>query len=234
MRASQISRVLLLAAACLWGGAAQAGVVVGGTRVVYDGAKRETSLSVKNPDKVSYLIQAWADADGPTGENKGSPKPPFVVTPPLFRLDAGNENMIRIIRTGGSLPEDRETAYWMNVKSIPASARSDKNVLQISVKTRIKLFYRPADIKAPTDDDYKKVTFRRAGGQIEVTNPTPYYLSFYSLKMGSAPVNTTNVMVPPKGTANYPVPSAASGGQVTWQVINDFGGNSKAITSALQ
>lgn len=234
MKANQISGILLLAVAFLYGNTAQAGVVVGGTRVVYDGGKREASLSVKNPDKVPYLIQAWADGDGPTGENKGAPKPPFVVTPPLFRLDAGNENMLRIIRTGGTLPEDRESVYWMNVKSIPASAKGDKNVLQIAVKTRIKLFYRPDSIKAPVQDDYKMVTFRRAGNQIQVTNPTPYYLSFFSMKVGSAPVTTTNVMVPPKGSANYPVPSAASGNQVNWQVINDFGGSSKSVTSLLQ
>ncbi|WP_336222343.1 molecular chaperone [Citrobacter amalonaticus] len=231
MKKYQKSGILLLAVACLWGNTVQAGVVVGGTRVIYDGGKREASLSVKNPDKIPYLIQAWTDADGPIGENKSSPKPPFIVTPPLFRLDAGNENMVRIIRTGGSLPEDRESVYWMNIKSIPASAKGDRNTLQISVKTRIKLFYRPDNIKAPTEEDYKTVSFRHSGDQIQVTNPTPYYLSFFSVKVGGVPVNTTNVMVPPKGVANYPMPSTAKGSQVTWQAINDFGGGSKVVNT---
>ena len=234
MKVKQISGILLLAVALLYGNSANAGVVVGGTRVVYDGDKREASLSVKNPDKVPYLIQAWADADGPVGENKGAPKPPFVVTPPLFRLDPGSENMLRIIRTGGSLPEDRESVYWMNIKSIPTSAKGEKNVLQISVKTRIKLFYRPDSIKAPVQDDYKTVTFHRTGNQIQVNNPTPYYLSFFSVKIGNTPVTTTNVMVPPKGNATYPMPSSASGNQVSWQVINDFGGSSQTVRSTLQ
>ncbi|WP_410529537.1 molecular chaperone [Serratia sp. AXJ-M] len=224
----------LCGAIFLWGGVTQAGIIVGGTRVVYDGGKREASLSVNNPDKHPYLIQAWSDADGATGEKKGGDKPPFVVTPPLFRLDPGSENMVRIIRTGGVLPEDRESVYWMNVKSIPASAKSDRNVLQISVKTRIKLFYRPAGIKAPTDEDYRQLTFRRAGNQLQVTNPTPYYITFYSLRMGSVPVTTTNVMVPPRGTATYPLPAAARAGQVSWQAINDFGGNNKTVTITLQ
>ena len=34
---------------CVW--AAQAGVIVGGTRLIYDGSKKEASLSVSNPDK---------------------------------------------------------------------------------------------------------------------------------------------------------------------------------------
>lgn len=234
MKISQLSSGLLLTVTCLWIGAAQAGVIVGGTRVIYDGGKREAALSIKNPDKVPYLIQAWTDADGATGENKGLPKPPFIVTPPIFRLDAGKENMVRIIRTGGSLPEDRESVYWMNVKSIPASAHDDKNVLQISVKTRIKLFYRPDSVKAPTDQDYKQVSFQRSGTQLQVINPTSYYLSFFSMQVGNAPVTTTNVMVPPKGSANYPLPSAASGSQVTWQVISDFGGSSNPIMSSIK
>ncbi|MDK9358859.1 molecular chaperone [Lelliottia sp. V106_10] len=234
MKKIQISEIFLLAVACLWGSIAQAGVVVGGTRVVYDGGEREAALSVKNPDKIPYLIQAWTDADGALGDKQGSPKPPFIVTPPLFRLDAGNENMVRIIRTGGNLPEDHESVYWMNVKSIPASASGQKNVLQISVKTRIKLFYRPESIKAPTIEDYKKVTFKRAGNQLQVINPTPYYLSIFSLKVGGMSVNTTNVMVPAKGTSNYPMPSGGLSNQVSWQAIGDYGGNSDVITSTLK
>jgi P pilus assembly chaperone PapD len=122
----------------------------------------------------------------------------------------------------------------MNVKSIPASARVDKNVLQISVKTRIKLIYRPESVKAPVNDDYNTVSFRRVGKQIQVTNPTPYYLSFFSMKLGSVPVNTTNVMVPPKGNAIFTIPDNSSGGTVSWQVINDFGGSSSVISSKLQ
>lgn len=234
MKNSLGRKILLAAIFCACANLAQAGVVVGGTRVVYDAGKREMSLSVKNPDKIPYLIQSWTDADGPTGENTGSPKPPFVVTPPLFRLDPGNENLLRIIRTGGSLPEDRETVYWMNVKSIPASSSSDRNVLQISVKTRIKMFYRPSGLSNRPEESYKTVSFRRQGNKLQVTNPSPYYISFFSLKVGNLPITTTNVMVPPKGSATYPMPSTASGSQVSWQAINDFGGSSVVMNSQLQ
>lgn len=42
---------------------AHAGVIIGGTRVVYQGEKKETSLNIKNPDKYSYLVQSWIDED---------------------------------------------------------------------------------------------------------------------------------------------------------------------------
>lgn len=40
---------------------AQAGVVVGGTRLIYDGNKKEASLSVSNPDSQPYLVQSWTE-----------------------------------------------------------------------------------------------------------------------------------------------------------------------------
>lgn len=66
---------------------AQAGIIVGGTRIIYKGDKKETSISVKNPDKTSYLIQSWSD----TGEKNGD-KTQFMITPPLFRLGPEQEN----------------------------------------------------------------------------------------------------------------------------------------------
>ena len=214
-------------------GAVQAGVIVGGTRVIYDGSKREASLSVRNPDKQAYLIQAWTDSNGPEGKEKDTPKPPFVVTPPLFRLESGAENLMRIIRSGGTLPEDRESVFWMNVKSIPSMPETAKNVLQIAVKTRIKLFYRPAGIRAPVLDDYKKLSFHRSGNQLEVTNPTPYYVSFNQVRVGSSLLTESFMMAAPKGTSRFSLPAAATGGQVVWKAISDFGGETAEITSSL-
>jgi len=96
---------------------AQAGVIVGGTRIIYDASKKEASIAVKNPEKTApYLIQSWIENyPQPTAD-----KAPFIMTPPLFRLDAGKENIVRIIRTGGNLPEDRESVFWANIKSISA------------------------------------------------------------------------------------------------------------------
>lgn len=40
---------------------ATAGVIIGGTRIIFDGAKKEASISVNNPDATPYLIQSWID-----------------------------------------------------------------------------------------------------------------------------------------------------------------------------
>lgn len=67
-----------------------AGVIVGGTRVVYNSEKREASISVKNPEKsIPYLIQSWVESEN----GSTAMKAPFIITPPLFRLDAEQEKI---------------------------------------------------------------------------------------------------------------------------------------------
>lgn len=121
--------------------AANAGVIIGGTRVVYDGNKKEASIDVNNPDKTPYLIQSWVET-----LNGGAEKAPFIITPPLYRLDGGQQNIERVVVTG-NLPQDKESLYWLNIKAIPSAPKKD-NTLQIAIKTRIKLIYRPAGLKS--------------------------------------------------------------------------------------
>ena len=115
---------------------ASATVNIGGTRLLYDGAKKEVSLSVHNPDSTPYLIQTVVD-----NLNNDPQKPPFIITPPLYRLDGGKENMMRVIMSG-SLPQNKESMYWLRVKAIPSAPR-EKNTLQIAVATSIKLILSP-------------------------------------------------------------------------------------------
>ncbi len=207
---------------------AAAGVIVGGTRVIYNAAQKETSIAVRNPEKtVPYLIQSWVENASPTDTSKA----PFIITPPLFRLDAGQENTLRIVRTGGQLPEDRESLYWLNIKSIPSSSKADSNQLQISVKTRIKLIYRPASLVANAPEAYKQISFARQGNQLQVTNPTAYQIAFFSVKVGGVEIKEPG-SITPFGTLNMPLPAGASG-QVSWQTINDFGGITPAENKAL-
>ncbi|AHM75294.2 fimbrial biogenesis chaperone [Yersinia hibernica] len=216
--------------ACLTGviNSSQAGVLVGGTRVIYDGAKKEASLSVTNQDKnIPYLIQSWVD----NTEASNNKKVPFIITPPLFRLDAGQESNLRILFSGGNLPQDRESVYWLNVKTIPSSQKSDGNQLFISIKNRIKLFYRPAGLAGSAADAYKALSFSRHGKQLQISNPTAYHVSFHTLKVADSEIKGA-LMVAPKSTLNVDLPAGAAG-TVSWQAINDFGGTSDVATASL-
>lgn len=211
-----------------WGIPAQAGIVIGGTRVIYNGDKKEASASIRNPEKSGvYLVQSWVDS----GE-QGS-KVPFIVTPPLFRINPGEENILRIVRTGGNLPQDRESVFWLNVKSIPATedAQPRTNVLQVVVKSRIKLFYRPAGLEGPPETAYHQLTVARSGSHLTVSNPTPYYITLFTLKVDGQEIKEAD-MVPPKGSASFML-SSASASSVTWQAISDYGGISQTESRRL-
>ncbi|UAN44792.1 fimbria/pilus periplasmic chaperone [Serratia sp. JSRIV001] len=194
------------------------GVTVGGTRLIYNGGKKEASLSVTNTDINPYLIQSWAET-----QNGGAEKAPFIITPPLFRLDGNQQNLLRIVRTGGSLPEDRESLYWLNIKSIPAGSKKEgANTLQIAVKTRIKLLYRPQGLKGTPEEVTSKLTWSQSGTQLTVTNPTPFVMNFQQIKVGGRELKDITYVLP-MGQATFTLPAGVSG-PVSWKLISDYGG----------
>lgn len=206
---------------------ANAGVIIGGTRVIYEGTKKEASINLNNPDKIPYLVQSWVENEDGMRESI-----PFIATPPLFRLDTGQQNVLRIVNTG-SLPDDKESLYWLNIKTIPSMQRqSNENTLQIAVKTRIKLVYRPSKLSGKTPENVaEELKWSISGNRISVTNPTDFYMHFSSIKVANKSVENPTY-VAPGATKNFEMISQVDKhGKITWQLINDYGGVSKEFTS---
>jgi P pilus assembly chaperone PapD len=204
---------------------AQAGVIIGATRVVFDGGKKESTLTISNPDQSPFLIQSWVD-----GKEGDTSKAPFIITPPIFRLDGGQDNLLRIISTTDSLPSDKESLYWINIKSIP-SAEKKENTLKIAVKTRIKLIYRPRGLPGDLNSAAATLKWQRNGKNLQVNNPSAYYITFFNIKMNGVPLENATI-VAPQSSAQIPLPSS-NGGALSWQIINDFGGASKVFNAVL-
>lgn len=211
------------------------GVVIEKTRVIYDGNQKESTIAIQNQGKEQWLVQSSVSNDGIQGRDAGEPKPPFDVSPALLRLGPDGNSSLHIRRASGNPPVDRESVYWLVIKTIPNEQNKQENTLTMSVIQRLKLFYRPAGIKAPANADYKKLMFSKDGENLRVSNPTPYYVTFYSLKVGDEDIQTNGRMVPPKGAVSYKLASGAkiNGHQVTWQVINDYAGNSQLLKGNL-
>ncbi|SFU28990.1 fimbrial biogenesis chaperone [Xenorhabdus koppenhoeferi] len=223
---------LLLSLPVIFVSPVYASVSLGSTRVIYEASQREATVSVINSGKEDvYLIQSWVDMFTSTTEASDR-KAPFLVTPPLFRLDGEQENRLRIMLTDDALPRDRESVFWLNVKAIPAVEKSNANRLLISVKNRIKLFYRPAGLtEEQAGHAYQQLTFSRQDGQLTVQNPTPFYISFYDIMIGGQPVPETG-MVSPFSIKQWTLPED-SGNTVTWRAINDFGGTTEPQSQTL-
>lgn len=205
---------VLIAGWLLVGAAAHAGVVTGGTRLIYPGGKKESLLSVTNNDATPYLIQSWVES------NKGAA--PFLLTPPLFRLEGEQQTRLWVIYSGG-LPENKESMFWMNIKAIPSSqAKAGANTLQIAIKTRIKLIYRPKSIEGTPEMVTEQLRWTRSGNTLQVMNPTAFYMNFAEVKVGGAEVKEAN-WVGPGETARFQLPGV-SAGALQWKLINDYGG----------
>ena len=213
MRHSYLLSALLLTAVT-----AHAGVIINGTRLVYQGEKKESSIGVSNPDDINYLVQSWVD----TGLKKGG-KAPFLITPPLFRLNAKEDNVLRVLRTGGNMPEDRESLYWLNIKAIPSSSHEEGvNTLQIAINTRIKLLYRPSAVKGRPEDVADKLEWRREGNELVVNNPTPFYMNFQAVTLNGQKVTKATWAVP-KTETHFAIPGNVRGSNVTYSIITDYG-----------
>lgn len=196
------------------------GIVIGRTRLIYDAEKKEAALPVKNNSETNpFLIQSWVD----TGD--GKTRGPFVVTPPLFRINPQEENTLRISYTDGQLATDKESLFYINIRTIPSSKKSAINELKLVVKTRLKLFYRPKTLKGSASEAYKSLTFTRSGEALHVNNPTSYYVTFSSLKLGNKSLSDTE-MIAPQSNLTIPIDAKTIGKTVRWSAINDYGGTS--------
>ena len=204
---------------------AGAGVSLGGTRVILGEKDREASIPVKNTGTSPYVVQAWIDA----GEGKN--KTPLLVTPPLSRLDPGMENILRIMRVAGELPADRESVFWLNVKEIPEKS-NEENVLQIAVRSRIKLFYRPSKLVGKSNESRGQLKWAVSAGAegqgavLKVGNPTPYHVTFAALSINSGQQLINADMLLPFSETTYPLSAVKTPQaiQVNFTTINDYGG----------
>lgn len=193
------------------------GVALGATRLVYSANDRQASLPVVNSDAQHvFLLQSWIE------DIAGNRSGDFAVTPPLFVIKPSSENTLRLIHVGAPLPADRETAYWISVKAIPARDQNkpiDQSTLQLSFTSRIKLFYRPQGLQPSADQAQSLLTLTREKGLVVVHNPTPYYVTMVNIHLDGR--DGAGVMVPPKNSVA--LLDSMSSHAVSFQTINDYG-----------
>ncbi|HGN0151680.1 TPA: molecular chaperone [Proteus mirabilis] len=195
-----------------------AGVIISGTRVIYNEGNKNVSINVKNPDKMPYLIQSWID----DFEEKKQSK--FTITPPLFRLNPDKENTLRIILTEEGLPSDQESLFWLNIKTIPATEKTE-NSLQIAFKTQMKLIYRPKSLKDVNfEEEQKKLSWSKERGKVIVYNPTPYFMNFQTIKFNGKLVDDVSY-AKPFSTKSFDINDNNEHGLISWELINDYGAN---------
>ncbi|WP_195430487.1 fimbrial biogenesis chaperone [Morganella morganii] len=239
-------KVLLISS--LFSSLAYSGVIIEGTRIIFEGGKQEQVVRINNRDETQpALIQVWAD-DGINVDEINNSKLPFVITPPISRIEPGKGQSIRVIYNGMTLPQDKESVYYFNVLEIPAETAESKKAeqrLDIAFKTRIKLFYRPEALAKSSNvfelDKLKwsVVDLPGKGTALKVENPSPFYISITAIKtkINGKDVELRGEMVAPMSSSVYvqDADSQKLNGNIsdfTYAALNDYG--SKVITQMVK
>jgi P pilus assembly chaperone PapD len=215
---------------------AHANVIIGGTRVVFPAKDGEVTVRLTNDNATPALIEAWIDRGDPHS-TPDKVTVPFLITPPLFRMEPHKDQSLRIIATPATLPADRESLFWLNVLEIPPKPTgaqvAGKNLLQFAIRSRLKFFYRPASLPgdvatAPADVSWKVVPDGH-GYALEMHNPTAYHITVIklSVEVGGKPYAAETGMVDPLGTLRLPIKgltqAPAAGTAVAYDIVNDYG-----------
>ncbi len=173
---------LLLAAA----GIAHADITVEGTRAIYPAAAAEINVRLGNDGHRPALIQAWV-SDGGLEQKPENSAAPFILDKPVFRLDPGRTHALRIRGIAAKAPaDDREHLYWLNVVDVPPrEASADENVVQVAIRFRMKLLYRPQGLGAPVNPD-GQVSMAAGAGGLALRNAARHYFNLAGMTLVSA------------------------------------------------
>lgn len=211
-------------------------IKLGASRLIYLPGTDDIALAVNNPQDYPVLIQgkAWQ-------EDKKTPAP-FIVTPPVSRLEGHQQSRLRVIKAG-EFAQDRETLSWLCVAGIPPkntdvwaqnerkSAPSSAVIMNLEVSARqcIKLLVRPPTLSTTTREAAGNLAWYKDGKTLVAQNSSPLYVHLASVSIGGLAVPEVTY-IPPYSSRTFPVSKEAKG-PIKWVVITDEGGRSRAYQS---
>lgn len=212
-----------------------ASVVMTNTRVIYPSDAKERSVQLKNNDSFPNVVQVWTDINNSesTPENADGP---FLALPAIFRIEPNRGQLFRLIYSGGELPKDRESLFYLNFLQIPPLSKDNagENQMLVMLKNRVKIFYRPVEIKSNPENVGREISFNvnkiNGGIEVDVINKSPFYASFIDVKLisGNQELKVPVDMVEPKGNKLVKVYNqqfvSIHPMKVKFTIVNDFGG----------
>ena len=204
----------------------QAAIQPDRTRIIFNSTDKASSLKLENQSKRQpYLAYSWIeDEQGKKSEDY------LVALPPMQRLEPTALSQVRIVRQDKTrtLPADRESLFYFNVREIPPAPENSGNnaIVQMAVQSRLKIFWRPAALKKkPGVEVEKNITAQQQGSSIQIHNPTGYYITlayFGKDKKGVFP-GFSSVMIAPFASATLNA-HAYTGSAFDLGYMDDYGG----------
>lgn len=210
----------------------------------YPARDKEVDVRLRNEGGEPVVVQSWLDLGDPR-QAPDAIRVPFVLMPPMVRLDAGRSQIVRLVYTGDPLPADKESVFWLNVLEIPPKANKDaqQNMLQFAIRSRIKVFFRPDGIQGKPEDAAAALTWSivHEGDRylLEAVNRSPYHVSIsgVALEEGGKNLQGGDGMIEPQGRHRFALKdlhAQPAHPRVSYVAIDDFGASREyAATPAL-
>lgn len=204
-----------------------ASVVLERTRLIFPADKSIISLQVFNRSEQPTLIQSWID-EGNIASTPETTTAPFFVIPPMVKMTANGGLQLKIQQLENRLPKDRESVFYLNVLDIAPKPENKENLstLQLALQTRIKIFYRPVQLKLTTEDVFKQIGITHNGEYLEINNPTAYYFTISKIYFDDKEELLKNaIMIAPFAKQHIQYQKQADINQVITVIYIDDNGN---------
>ncbi|MGU9760859.1 fimbrial biogenesis chaperone (plasmid) [Serratia marcescens] len=228
-------KYMLLAGLALAMDHAYANVVINATRVIYPASNKDVIVQLINSGDAPSLVQSWID-DGDIHSTPETAKVPFLLSPPVVKVAANSGQQLRIKKTMAVFAPDRESVFYLNVLDIPPVPDNLQglNTLQLAVKSRIKLFYRPANLAMSPEAVPDNIVLYAQGTRLIVQNNSPYHFTLANIDRGTQKNMLTDaIMVAPfsHATAKTKTPLQVNE-RLSMKYVDDLGAYKEKILTS--
>lgn len=192
----------------------QAAVVMNASRIVMDGTTEKT-ITFDNTSNNPFIVQVEAD-------NKD--KPDFIAMPPVFKIKEKGGQTVKVKLLSDELPQDKESLYYLNFTQIPGARKNenDDDRLNIIIRSRLKIIYRPASVNAFSAKDEKKISYRLQNGTLVISNKSPNILSIRDISNGKRILAEKVTLLPGENFSTVLKENRLSG-PLSAVMLNDYG-----------
>lgn len=193
--------------------------------LIFDGRKGSTFYRIDNSDaRLPWLVQAWVE----NVDEKRTDA--FTSVPLVFRVEPSSTFTVRIVKRD-TVPEDRETLYWVVSNALPGGERREQKAedgkitaqLSLAYRYKVPMIYRPEALTGKPQQP-ESLQWRVAGEKIIAHNPTPYVVQLNYVNAGGKRYQGKGVswFISPEKTVTVDV-STGAGSRIKYGVVNDYG-----------
>ena len=191
-----LDAILWLALSVISAGCVQAATSGSVMPIIFNAQERSVATLISNSATNAYFSRVWVSDDSDQAQSLA----PFIVMPSLFRLWAGEQQVVRIIRTPGDLPEDRELLFYLHVMGTAIVGRDDEKPDIASKAERVAFIYRPQHLISEAGEAAKQLQWRLqdrvTSSCVQIINPSPYHVRLAGVWVAGDLVLTDGLLAP--------------------------------------